>query len=146
MVLATIRDRLARSDLSAKMHARVFRGTRGHVGGEVQGTPVLVLTSEGRRSGKRHEVTQMELEHEGRSLVVPSNAAQPDRTPAWWLNLQARPDAEVVVGGQRRRVRASALTDAERDRCGRVLSSTTRTGGGSRKRQPGASPSSPSRR
>lgn len=59
MALATIRDRLARSDLSAKMHARVFRATRGRLGGEVQGTPVLMLTSEGRRSGKRHEVTLM---------------------------------------------------------------------------------------
>ncbi|XSS48126.1 nitroreductase/quinone reductase family protein [Propionibacteriaceae bacterium Y2011] len=37
--------------------------------------------------------------------------------PAWWLNLQANPDATVVLpGGEERAVRATEATGNERDR------------------------------
>jgi hypothetical protein len=37
--------------------------------------------------------------------------------PAWWLNLQARPEATVVLEGEPpRRVRARAAAGAERER------------------------------
>jgi F420H(2)-dependent quinone reductase len=36
--------------------------------------------------------------------------------PAWWLNLQAHPEATVDLRGGQRAVRARAATGAERDR------------------------------
>jgi hypothetical protein len=36
--------------------------------------------------------------------------------PAWWLNLQARPDAEVRLAGGARLVQARAATGDERSR------------------------------
>ena len=36
--------------------------------------------------------------------------------PAWWLNLQARPDVEVELKGERRAVRGRAAEGDERAR------------------------------
>ena len=41
----------------------------------------------------------------GRPVVVASNAGD-DRHPAWWLNLQARPEAQVQIRADKRAVRA----------------------------------------
>jgi len=55
------------------------------------------------------------LDEESDIVVVASNAGA-DTDPAWWLNLQARPDAEIEIGGQRRHVRARIATTEEADR------------------------------
>jgi deazaflavin-dependent oxidoreductase (nitroreductase family) len=44
--------------------------------------------------------------------VVASNAGSP-RPPAWWLNLQAEPEAEALVRGATRRVRARPADEGE---------------------------------
>jgi len=47
-------------------------------------------------------------------VVLASNFGQ-DGPPAWWRNLQARPDAVVHVAGRLFNVRARELTGPERD-------------------------------
>lgn len=115
-VLDAVRERLATSDTSARMHRRVFRSSGGRVGARVEGRPVLLLTTTGWRTGRRRDVVVVHFEDDGRHLVVPSNAADPDRDPGWWRNLQANPEAEVLVDGRRRPVVAMALPEEERDR------------------------------
>lgn len=46
-------------------------------------------------------------------VVLASNFGQ-EHPPAWWLNLQATPDAAVQVGGRRIPVRARELAGEER--------------------------------
>jgi F420H(2)-dependent quinone reductase len=46
--------------------------------------------------------------------VIASNAGS-DRVPAWWLNLQADPEAEVLADRTRRTVRARRANAAEGD-------------------------------
>ena len=54
-------------------------------------------------------------------VVVPSNAGQ-DRPPAWWLNLQGNPRAEVDFRGEHRVVRARrASAEEERRLWPRIL-------------------------
>jgi len=110
-----INDRMARSDLSSKMHRFVYRLSGGRMGSDVKGVPVVLLTTEGRRSKKRRTVPLMCLLDGDRLLVVASNAADPDRPPGWWFNLQANPDAEVQLGTSRRPVQASDLDAEERE-------------------------------
>jgi deazaflavin-dependent oxidoreductase (nitroreductase family) len=50
-----------------------------------------------------------------RLAVMPSNAGS-HSPPAWWLNLQADPKAEVQRGRERWRVRARRATPEEADR------------------------------
>ena len=38
------------------------------------------------------------------------------RPPAWWLNLQVNPEAEVDAAGERVRVRGREATDEEQER------------------------------
>jgi len=52
------------------------------------------------------------LRHGDALAVVASNAAA-TRTPAWFLNLEADPEAEAYVDGEWRPVRASRATEAE---------------------------------
>jgi len=47
--------------------------------------------------------------------VITSNAGR-DHQPAWWLNLQAQPDAEIEIGKERRPVRARRATPAQSER------------------------------
>lgn len=110
-----IQDRIARSNLSAKLHAKVFRLSGGRVGGVVQGKAVLLLATTGRRSGQCREVVVMYLRDGDRYLVIPSNAADPDTPPAWWRNLAVDPRAQVLVDGRWQDVEATALDDEERD-------------------------------
>lgn len=54
---------------------------------------------------------------DGANLVVLAMNGWDDGHPAWWLNLEAHPDAVVVLpGGEERPVHAHAATGAERAR------------------------------
>lgn len=114
--LEVVKERLAASDRTAKLHRRVFRASRGRVGGRVEGRPVLLLATTGRKTGRRREVVLVYHRDHDRYLVVPSNAAHPDSDPAWWCNLQEHPDADVLVAGDQHHVVGVALSDDERDR------------------------------
>lgn len=112
---AAVKERMSRSDVSARLHARAFRSSRGRIGAVVDGRDVLLLETIGRRSGDPRHVVVMFVREHGRFLVVPSNAAAPDRPPAWWLNLRAQPEARTLVDGRWHRVRAEELSPAQRE-------------------------------
>jgi F420H(2)-dependent quinone reductase len=75
----------------------------------------LYLHTIGRRTGTDRRTPLYYVEDGDDLAVVTSNAGR-DREPAWWLNLQAEPDAEIEVGKERRRVRARRAKPAEHDR------------------------------
>jgi F420H(2)-dependent quinone reductase len=58
--------------------------------------PILVLTTTGRKSGQLRSTPVGYLKHGDGFAVLASNAGS-DRSPAWWLNLQANPKAEVLA-------------------------------------------------
>lgn len=74
----------------------------------------LRLTTVGRRTG-RTRPTMIGYYADGPNLVTLAMNGWGDTEPAWWLNLQATPDATVDLTGGRRSVRARAAKGAERD-------------------------------
>ena len=99
-------------------HRRLDRLALGRVGlwrprGNRWGT--LRLTTTGRRTGRQHGVIVAYLE-DGPNLATMAMNGWADGEPAWWLNLQAHPDASVDLGGRPRRVRARAAKGDERSR------------------------------
>lgn len=95
-----------------------FRSHGGHVGGQFEGAPLLLLHHVGRRSGT-DRLSPMMYQQVGDSWAVfASKAGAPDN-PDWYHNLLANPDAEIEVGdGQEIAtvpVRARDLPAAERD-------------------------------
>ncbi len=110
----TLGDRLAATTITAHMHRRVFRLTRGRLGNAAHGVPVLMLTTTGRTSGLPRQTMLMYLRHEADFLVIAANAADPERPPHWYLNLHAHPQAQVLVEGVPMRVTAQELSVGER--------------------------------
>jgi deazaflavin-dependent oxidoreductase (nitroreductase family) len=100
------------STLTTRVHAWVLRHSGGRIGKTLFGSPLLVLRTVGRKSGQLRESPMLFVEHADGYVVVASNAASP-RPPAWWLNLQARPECEAFVAGRLRPLRAREATDAE---------------------------------
>ena len=86
------------------LHRAIFRSTRGWVGQRFFGIRCFLLQHRGRKSGIQRETPLLYVEHEGRYLVVGSNAGQ-DHHPAWWLNLQADPRAHVRIGANLQQLR-----------------------------------------
>ena len=75
--------------------------------------PMLTLTAIGRRSGQPRSVHLACLEQAGDHLVVASAMGQ-DKHPAWRYNLEANPEVQIQVRGERFAARAQLLTDAEK--------------------------------
>lgn len=76
---------------------------------------VMRLETFGRRSGREHSVIIGYFE-EGLDLVTLAMNGWADSEPAWWLNLQARPDATVRLPTGPRAVHARAAEGEERTR------------------------------
>ncbi|MGW0664702.1 nitroreductase/quinone reductase family protein [Streptodolium elevatio] len=75
---------------------REFRTNRGRVGGMFEGADLLLLTTQGRRSGLSHTTPLGYLREGHRLLVFASNAGQ-DTHPFWYHNLLASPRVTVEV-------------------------------------------------
>jgi F420H(2)-dependent quinone reductase len=81
-----------------------------------RGWGAVHLTTIGRKSGKQRSVIVGYLE-DGPNLVVVAMNGGEEGHPAWWLNLEAHPDAVVRLARQDPRpVRARAANGQERDR------------------------------
>jgi deazaflavin-dependent oxidoreductase (nitroreductase family) len=99
-------------------HRRVYRLTRGRIGlwrPKKDGWGAMWLTTIGRKTGKERSVVVGYFE-DGPNLVTMAMNGWNDGEPAWWLNLQAYPDVEVAIRGEKRRVQAHAAQGEERER------------------------------
>jgi F420H(2)-dependent quinone reductase len=76
---------------------------------------LLVLHTTGRRSGQPRE-TPLSYTKDGETYIVIASDGGSRHDPDWYLNLQADPDVQVDVGGQRVRVHAETVADDDRDR------------------------------
>ena len=81
------------------IHRAIYRLTRGRKGlwpPKPNRWGTMRLTTVGRRSGKERSVILGYYE-DGPNLVTMAMNGWKDAEPAWWLNLQARPDATVEL-------------------------------------------------
>ena len=97
-----------------KVHPKVYRWSKGRIGGSIMGFPVLLLITTGRRSGLQRTKALMYLPHGDAFVVVASALGQPAH-PAWWLNLEADPNALVEIRGSRLPVQAREAEGEERE-------------------------------
>jgi deazaflavin-dependent oxidoreductase (nitroreductase family) len=97
------------------MHATIIRWSGGRIRRSflfTGGLPLLVLTTTGRKTGQRRSTPVGYLRYGNAFAVIASNAGS-DRVPAWWLNLQADPHAEILVDRAHHRVTARRAADGE---------------------------------
>ena len=74
---------------------------------------MMRLTTTGRRTGQKWSVILGYFD-DGPNLVTMAMNGWAAAEPAWWLNLQAHPEATVAVVGGRREVRGRAAGGDER--------------------------------
>jgi F420H(2)-dependent quinone reductase len=101
------------------IHAALYRLTGGRLGGRMKQAPVLLLTAEGRKSGKRR-TTPLLYGRDGDNVVVIASKGGDPKHPAWYLNLRDA-EAEILIGRERRRVRARDAEGEERERLWRQM-------------------------
>ena len=77
-------------------------------------TPVLVLETTGRRTGRRRRTTLAYHRDGDGSLLVVGGAGGQSRTPDWVANLRADPRCTVIVDRSERPVTATELTGDDR--------------------------------
>ncbi|WP_018155943.1 nitroreductase family deazaflavin-dependent oxidoreductase [Demetria terragena] len=81
---------------------------------DVAGMRVAVFTIRGRKSGLLRRVPLMRVEHEGVYALVASKGGAPEH-PAWYHNVQAHPEVDVLDGDQVVTGTARQISGAERD-------------------------------
>ena len=81
------------------VHRWVFRTTgRGTERARADRLGTLALRTVGRNTGEQREALVWYMDDGARYVLVASNAGS-DLHPAWWLNLEAHPEARVRVDG-----------------------------------------------
>src|SRR5437764_26046 len=84
---------------------RQYESSGGKEGGTLEGKPVIILTTRGRRSGKVRKTALMRVEHDGHYAVVASMGGAPQH-PVWFLNLEADPNVTLQDGANVMSMRA----------------------------------------
>lgn len=98
-----------------KLHVPLYRATRGLVGHRTGRIYQLLLTTTGRKSGRQRTLPLTYMRDGGDYVVVASHGGN-DKHPAWWLNLEANPQATIQVRGDTMKVVASLASPSERNR------------------------------
>ena len=102
-------------DLFGGEHVRVYRETAGERGYHWRGTTILLLRTEGRRTGESRTTPLIHRTDGDRWVVVASKGGAPEN-PGWFENLKANPDAAIQVKDENVPVRAKAAEGEERGR------------------------------
>jgi deazaflavin-dependent oxidoreductase (nitroreductase family) len=109
--------------LFGQEHVQRYRETDGEEGHNWQGTSALILTTKGRKSGEERPTPLIYQEHDGDYLIVASKGGA-DEPPAWYLNLQANPEVDVQVKGDRFKAKARTATDDEKPEMWKKMAAT----------------------
>ncbi len=99
-------------------HRGLYRLTGGRFGlrrAKANRWGLMHLTTTGRRTGQERSVIICYFE-DGPNLVSMAMNGWADDEPAWWLNLQAHPEASVDLADDQRTVRGRAAEGEERSR------------------------------
>jgi F420H(2)-dependent quinone reductase len=81
----------------ARENAEKYMESGGTEGTELEGKPVILLTSIGAKSGKIRKTPLMRVEHDGEYAVVASLGGAPTH-PVWYHNVKKNPRVELQDG------------------------------------------------
>jgi deazaflavin-dependent oxidoreductase (nitroreductase family) len=101
--------------LGSGVHSGVYRATGGKLFGRMGKSPILLLNTVGRKSGKKRTSPLLYVKDGEDFVIIASKGGAPTH-PAWFLNLKANPEATVEVGDREVRVRAEEADAEEKAR------------------------------
>jgi deazaflavin-dependent oxidoreductase (nitroreductase family) len=100
-----VRDQVAEYEASGGQRGNTLRDT---------GLPVIILTTQGNKTGKVRKIPLMRVEHDGRYALVASLGGAP-KHPVWYHNLKADPKATIQDGPAPFDVDVREITGAEKE-------------------------------
>ncbi|TQS24594.1 nitroreductase family deazaflavin-dependent oxidoreductase [Microbispora sp. KK1-11] len=109
--------------LFGQEHVKRYIETDGEEGHDWQGTTVAILTTKGRKSGQPRS-TPLIYQPYGDAYLVVASKGGADEHPLWYLNLQAEPEVEFQIKGDRFTARARTATPEERQDMWRTMAAT----------------------
>jgi deazaflavin-dependent oxidoreductase (nitroreductase family) len=96
-------------------HAAIYRASGGRMAGRMFNSPVLLLITTGRKTGRERTTPLLYLEDGGNLVVVASVGGAP-KHPGWYWNLKTNPEARVRIKDLTLRVRAEEAEGDEKRR------------------------------
>jgi deazaflavin-dependent oxidoreductase (nitroreductase family) len=97
----------------AREQVDLYERSGGTEGSDLNGKPVIILTSLGAQTGKVRKNPLMRVEHDGEYAVVASLGGAPNN-PVWYYNLTANPHVELQDGPARKDYTAREVHGDER--------------------------------
>ena len=101
-------------------HAAIYRASGGKLAGRMFNSPVLLLITTGRKTGRERTTPLLYLE-DGENLVVVASVGGAPKHPDWYWNLKANPEARVEIEDRTLRVRAEEAKGEEKRRLWALL-------------------------
>ena len=101
--------------LGTIVHSGIYRATGGRLLGRMGRSPILILNTVGRKSGKKR-ATPLLYVADGEDFVIIASKGGAPTHPPWYLNLMANPDATVEVEDLKVRVRSEEVDGEEKAR------------------------------
>lgn len=95
-------------------HALLYKLSGGKLGSTMSGGTIALLTTKGRKSGADRTVPLIIVEH-GSGWAVAASFSGHDVHPAWYLNMQTLPEADLTIAKTTHRVRPRELKGDERN-------------------------------
>lgn len=93
----------------------LYKISNGKLAGSfLEGAPVALVTTIGRKSGEPRVVPLLFL-REGNRVVLVASQGGSDKHPLWYLNLKANPKVTIQIKDEVRNLTARDATEAERE-------------------------------
>ncbi|MEU4557197.1 nitroreductase family deazaflavin-dependent oxidoreductase [Actinoplanes sp. NPDC023936] len=98
----------------ARKQAEKYEETNGAQANDIQGMPIVVLSSIGAKTGALRKTALMRVEHDGEYAVVGSLGGAP-KNPVWVYNIRKNPHVELQDGEVKRDYTVRELEGEERE-------------------------------
>lgn len=99
----------------ARGHIWLYQRTEGRLGAKLLWFPAALLTTTGRKTGRRRTTPTLYL-RDGDRVILPASFGGRDADPGWYLNLETNPEVHVQIRGDHFDFVARDATDDERKR------------------------------
>ncbi len=74
----------------------LYNVSGGRIGGKMGKVPVLLLTTTGRKTGKKRTLPLIYI-LDGSAYVITASAGGADKNPGWFFNIRSNPQATIQV-------------------------------------------------
>jgi F420H(2)-dependent quinone reductase len=98
-----------------RQQVALYEATNGKEGATLEGKPVVILTTQGAKTGKIRKTPLIRIEQDGTYAVVASAGGAP-RHPRWYHNVTAHPLVQLQDGEKIQWMRARELSGEEKAR------------------------------